>query len=149
MSALKRVVFFGAAPGIYHVAGPVFKAIEEEYHLTQTEIIIDSKPVLKHRDEAGDEFYFVRTDAVVCHEYDRYLPILLRYFADFDMAGLITWHEGHNAPDRVFSVHTAHFVKDFILVLVDVVANVLVHSFQIVILHGVFSLLCPWAIALS
>ena len=106
MSSLKRAVFFGAAPGIDHVAGPVFKAIGEEYRLTQTEIIIDSKPVLKRRDEAGDEFYFVRTDAVVCHDYDRYLPILLRYFADFDMAGLITWHEGHNAPDQVFSVHT-------------------------------------------
>nr|DAH93933.1 MAG TPA: hypothetical protein [Caudoviricetes sp.] len=49
---------------------------------------------------------------------------------------------------RVFSVHTSHFVKDVFAVLVNVVANVLFNSVQIVILHNVFSLLCPWAVAL-
>lgn len=106
MSPGKRAVFFGADPGIDPVAGAVFKAIWDESCLTDTAMSVANQPVLKASDAAGDEFYFVRTAKVVCHDYDRYLPILQRYFADFDMAGLITWHEGHNAPDQIFSVHT-------------------------------------------
>ncbi len=29
-----------------------------------------------------------------------------KHFSHFDMAGLVNWHEGHNAPDKVLTVHT-------------------------------------------
>jgi len=28
------------------------------------------------------------------------------HFSDFDLAGIITWHEGQNAPDKILTVHT-------------------------------------------
>ncbi|MGI5838373.1 MAG: D-aminoacyl-tRNA deacylase [bacterium] len=102
----KAVYFFAVNPDTDPVAGHVFAALPEMYSLVETKIIIDDNPVLKHTDDNGNELYFVRTSKVVCHDYRHYLPIMNRYFSAFDMAGLVTWHEGQNAPDRIFSVHT-------------------------------------------
>ncbi|MDY0235344.1 MAG: D-aminoacyl-tRNA deacylase [Gudongella sp.] len=103
----KRAVFYLAADGnIDHVAAPVFKALLELNTLIETNIIVDGKPVLMKKNQAGDEFYFVRTEKVLCHDYNRYLPIMLEHFSDFDVAGIVTWHEGANAPEHIFSVHT-------------------------------------------
>lgn len=102
----KAVYFFAVKPGIDHVAGHVFNALSKLHNLEETNIIIDEYPVSKYIDHSEDEYYFVRTSKVVCHDYRRYLPIINKYYNDFDMAGLITWHEGFNAPDKVLSVHT-------------------------------------------
>ncbi|HBW37372.1 D-aminoacyl-tRNA deacylase [Desulfosporosinus sp. BICA1-9] len=107
MSSAKKVVyFFCMNSNIDPVAGHVFNALSEMYSLNETDINIDNNPVLKHSDDIGNEFYFVKTHKVVCHDYRHYLPIMNRYFSDFDMAGLVTWHEGQNAPDGILSVHT-------------------------------------------
>ena len=91
MSSIKKAVYF-FCPNleIDPVAGHVFDAISEMYSLVEANIVIDDYPVLKHLDDKGDEFYFVRTNKVVCHYYRYYLPIMNRYFSDFDMAGLVT-----------------------------------------------------------
>ncbi len=104
---MKRAVyFFCTNSDIDPVARNVFNAVSEMYPLCKTDILIDAQPVLSLTDEMGNEFYFVRTNKVVCHDYRRYLPTMNQYFADFDFSGLITWHEGENAPDRILSVHT-------------------------------------------
>lgn len=105
-STKKAVYFFSINLDIDPVAGHVFDALSKMYSLDETNIIIDDNPVLIHSDDKGNEFYFVRTRKVVCHDYRHYLPIMNGYFSDFDMAGLVTWHEGQNAPDRILSVHT-------------------------------------------
>jgi D-tyrosyl-tRNA(Tyr) deacylase len=102
----KAVYFFSVAPGIDPVAGNVFKAASEMYSLDEINVIIDDYPVLKYSDDKENEFYFVRTRKVVCHDYRHYLPIMNDHFSGFDMSGLVTWHEGQNAPDRILSVHT-------------------------------------------
>ena len=107
----KAVYFFCPNLDIDPVAGRVFGAVSEMYSLFEADIIIDDYPVLKHLDDKGNEFYFVRTGKVVCHDYRYYLPIMNRYFSGFDMAGLVTWHEGQNAPDRILSVHTTGDVE--------------------------------------
>ncbi len=56
---------------------------------------------------SGNEFYFVRTDRVIWHDINFYLPIMNEHFSDFDFGGLITWHEGGNAPDKIFTIHSA------------------------------------------
>jgi D-tyrosyl-tRNA(Tyr) deacylase len=107
VSILKKAVyFFCTNSNIDPVAGHVFKALSDMYSLDETNIIIDDSTVLKYLDGEGNEFYFVKTNKVVCHDYNHYLPIMNRYFSDFDMAGLVTWHEGQNAPDSILSVHT-------------------------------------------
>jgi D-tyrosyl-tRNA(Tyr) deacylase len=104
---MKRVVyFFCTGPDVDHVAFPVFESLRQLVKLEQTDIFVDEQPVLKQTDEKDNEFYFVRTHRVVCHDYPRYLPMMNQSFSDFDFAGLITWHEGQNAPDPIFSVHT-------------------------------------------
>lgn len=102
----KAVYFFRTKPDVDPVAGRVFAALEKIYSLVEADIVIDDNPVLKHRDDNGNEFYFVRTDKVIHHDYINYLPVMNRHFADFDFAGLVTWHEGQNAPDKIFPVHT-------------------------------------------
>jgi D-tyrosyl-tRNA(Tyr) deacylase len=50
--------------------------------------------------------YYVRTDEVISHNYARYLAPLNAYFADCTFAAVVNWHEGMNAPDAIFTVHT-------------------------------------------
>ncbi|MBA1334947.1 MAG: hypothetical protein HPY66_0568 [Firmicutes bacterium] len=102
----KAVYFFCTNPDIDPVAGQVFNALQGIHRLHETSIIIDDNPVLKYSDYEENEFYFVKTHKVICHDYNYYLPIMNRYFSGFDMAGLITWHDGQNAPDGILSVHT-------------------------------------------
>lgn len=102
----KAVYFFCTNFDIDPVAGHVFNILSEDYNLNETDIIIDDNSVLKYLDDNGNEFYFVKTLKVVCHDYSYYLPIMNRYFSGFDMAGLVTWHEGQNAPDGILSIHT-------------------------------------------
>jgi D-tyrosyl-tRNA(Tyr) deacylase len=107
MASIKKTVYFFCMNlNIDPVAGHVFKALSEMYSLNETDIKIDNTPVLKHSDDIGNEFYFVKTNKVLCHDYTHYLPVINHYFSDFDMAGLVTWHEGQNAPDKILSVHT-------------------------------------------
>lgn len=102
----KAVYYMAVKEGVDHVAAPVYSYIDSILSLTERNIKVDGYPVLEYIDDNGNLFWFVRTEKVVCHEYNRYLPVMLEYFSDFDVAGLITWHEGENAPDKVFSVHT-------------------------------------------
>jgi D-tyrosyl-tRNA(Tyr) deacylase len=69
-------------------------------------MIIDEEPVRKYTDPSDNSFFLVRTQKVVSHGYDRYLPVMYSYFADFDVAGIITWHAGENAPDNILTSHT-------------------------------------------
>lgn len=110
-STKKAVYFFCTNLDIDPAAGHVFDAVSEMHSFVETSIIIDDYPVLKHLDDIGNEFYFVRTGKVVCHDYRHYLPIMNSYFSGFDMAGLVTWHEGQNAPDKILSVHTTGDVE--------------------------------------
>lgn len=103
----KRGVFYLAADeGVDPVAAAVFKELVLLDTYIETDILVDGYPVLRKKDQEGNEFYFVRTKKVLCHDYKSYLPRMLETFSNFDVAGIITWHEGANAPDKIFSVHT-------------------------------------------
>ena len=62
-------------------------------------------PVYKYEKD-GNRFFFVSTDTALCRDYPRFLPDMNRYFSDCDMSGMVTWHEGGNAPDNVLTVHS-------------------------------------------
>lgn len=89
-----------------HVAATVWDILEEEsYFQERTGIQFAGQEVMKCA-ENGHEFYFVPTDIALCLDYPRFLPDMNRYFSDFDMSGMVTWHEGANAPENVLTVHS-------------------------------------------
>jgi len=102
---VKAVYFFCRDQAIDPVAAHVFSSLARLRDLTAAGIEMDGHPVMK-AEEGGHAFYFCRTDKVLSHDYDRYLPRLTRDFNDFDFAGLVNWHQGGNAPQAVFCVHT-------------------------------------------
>lgn len=79
---------------------------EEGYLNNKVDFTFDGKEVYKYIDKNNNEFFFVPTEIALCRDYPRYLLEMNKYFADFDMSGMVTWHEGINAPDRVITVHT-------------------------------------------
>jgi D-tyrosyl-tRNA(Tyr) deacylase len=84
----------------------VYQSARETFGLESTELLVDGMPVMKYVNGEGDLFYFVRTEKVVSHDYARYLPVMNGHFQDFDLAGIITWHGGENAPDGILTSHT-------------------------------------------
>ena len=102
----KVVYFFSTKSELDPVGSRVFKELEEICILKATDVIIDDNPVMKYIDSHDNEFYFARVYIPICHDYRYYLPIINKYFSGFDMSGLVTWHEGLNAPDNVLTVHS-------------------------------------------
>lgn len=109
---IKKAVYYLATEGnIDHVASRVYEELEKNLQMKELDLVVDKKPVMRYVDEGNNIFDFVRTDRVVCHDYRSYLPIMKESFSDYNVAGLITWHEGENAPDGILSVHTTGDVE--------------------------------------
>lgn len=90
-----------------HVSSIVWELLEKNRYLeNKTDIIFDSMPVYKYIDDNGNEFYFASTKTALCLDYNKYLPDMNKYFSDFDMSAMVTWHEGANSPERVLTVHS-------------------------------------------
>lgn len=106
MNSKKAVYFLCTNNQKDEVAPLVLKKSLELYNLTETDIIIDEKPVLVYEDKIGDKFYYVQTDVVICEDYGRYLPLINKYFEDSDIGVMVNWHGGQNAPDKVLCIHT-------------------------------------------
>lgn len=102
----KAVYFFCKDLKKDPVAFNVFKSAFKNFDLNKTEILVDNEFVLEYRDCNNNIFQYVRTDEVISHNYEKYLPIMRKYFSNFDFAGLVNWHEGGNSPDKVLTVHT-------------------------------------------
>ena len=111
MDAKKVVYYMATKENVDHVAGRVYEVLEKSIKLEELDILVDGKPVMRYVDKNDNIYDIVRTDKVVCHDYRRYLPVMKEMFSDYDVAGLITWHEGENAPDGILSVHTTGDVE--------------------------------------
>ncbi len=103
---MKAVYFFCTDPDKDRVAPAVYDACRQVHDLKPTEIRCDGIPVLRTTDAQGNEYYFAHTDDVVSHRFAHYLPLLSGPFADCRFAGIVNWHEGGNAPDRIYCAHT-------------------------------------------
>lgn len=116
---MKKAVYFFCDDPFDPVAGNVLREVRNLVSPDEGEIVIDGKPVLAFRDGDGNCFSFVRTNKVVSHDYGAYLPVMNGHFADCDVAGIITWHEGVNAPDHILTVHTTGDVDSGVFGAVD------------------------------
>jgi D-tyrosyl-tRNA(Tyr) deacylase len=106
MSNRKAVYFLCADPKKDEVAPLVFEKSKSVLSLAETDMIVDGYPVLKYEQANGNTLYYVRTNVVVCEDYKRYIPILNDYFNGCDLAVMVNWHGGQNAPDKVICIHT-------------------------------------------
>lgn len=106
MNNLKTVYFFCMDPARDEVAPRVFDASQLLLNMRTTEMSVDGYPVLFHDAGNGNLLYYVRTETVICMAYDRYLPVINQLFSDCDLAVLVNWHGGQNAPDKVLCIHT-------------------------------------------
>lgn len=91
-------------PGL--VSRIVWDILHGENLLVSTGINFEGQEVMTHKDERDNKYYFVPTEVPVCWNYTKYLPAMNKHFADCDIAGLVTWHEGASAPSKVLSVHS-------------------------------------------
>lgn len=106
MSENKKVVYFICDQKDYYVGYMVWDILKEEVSMSPAGFLFDGREVMKYVDENKNEYYFATSDIAVCRNYPKYLPDMNKYFGDFDMAGMVTWHEGINAPEKVLTVHT-------------------------------------------
>jgi D-tyrosyl-tRNA(Tyr) deacylase len=100
----KAVYFFCMDKNIDPVASSVFNYLRNNNVFLETELSVDGFSVMEYND--GNYFQFVRLRDVLSHNYIKYLPVLKQYFKDFDVAGVVNWHEGANAPDRILTIHS-------------------------------------------
>jgi D-tyrosyl-tRNA(Tyr) deacylase len=98
----RAVYFFCRNRDVDPAAMNVFDVLVKLHAPTEVGITVDDEPVLA----VGDDVLLVRTEDVLSHDYPRYLPMLNEHFGDADVAGVVNWHEGANAPDRVLTVHS-------------------------------------------
>lgn len=89
-----------------HVSYLVWDILKEEGYFNPAGFTFDGKEVMKYVDDKGNEYYFASSDIAICLDYPKYLPEMNKYFGDFNMSGMVTWHEGTNAPEKVLTVHT-------------------------------------------
>ncbi len=107
----KSVYFFCMDHTKDEVAPRVFEASRQLLDLRESDMIVDGYPVLVHTPENGSMLYYVRTETVICMAYHQYLPIINNLFGDCDLAVMVNWHGGANAPDKVLCIHTVGDVQ--------------------------------------
>ncbi len=105
-STKKAVYFFCCDTSIDPVALRVFEASTRLFNLTDLPLTTDDYSIKMFEDTRGHQYFYVRTRQVVSHDYQNYLPMMNEHFASFDFAGVVNWHEGQHAPDRILTVHT-------------------------------------------
>jgi len=105
--AKKAVYYICDNPDWGYVSHLVWDVLKEEGYLdNKVDFTFDGREVYKYTDKNQNEFYFVPTEIALCRDYPRYLADMNKYFSDFDMSGMVTWHEGVNALEKVITVHS-------------------------------------------
>ena len=102
----KAVYFFCTDYERDEVAPRVLDYSKENYDLKLADFKFADRDVYEYTDDMGNLFSYVETDKVLSYDYDLYIPLLNKYFGDYDVAGVINWHGGKNAPDKILTVHS-------------------------------------------
>ncbi|WP_432662165.1 D-aminoacyl-tRNA deacylase [Wukongibacter baidiensis] len=107
MYKIKKAVYYLCPDSEKDQVSPgVLSITDKLFNVEKIDIEIDGYPVMQYITPKGDIIYYVRTNEVICVDYSRYLPVMNKYFGDCDIAGMVNWHGGNKAPDRVLCIHT-------------------------------------------
>ncbi|MEG0855214.1 MAG: D-aminoacyl-tRNA deacylase [Terrisporobacter sp.] len=102
----KSVYFFCTDYERDEVAPRVLDYLKENYPLELINKKFDERNIYQYVDENNNLFTYVETDVVLSYDYDKYIPLLNEFFSDYDIAGVINWHGGEKAPDKILTVHS-------------------------------------------
>ena len=102
----KAVYFFCIDYERDEVAPRVLDYLKNNYPLTLSDKKFDNRNIYEYIDSDNNLFSYVETDKVLSYDYDKYIPILNELFADYDVGGVVNWHGGEKAPDKILTVHT-------------------------------------------
>ena len=102
----KAVYFFCTDYERDEVAPRVLDYIKNNYSLKLREDKFDNRNIYDYIDENNNLFTYVETDKVLSYDYDKYIPLLNKLFIDYDVAGVVNWHGGEKAPDKILTVHS-------------------------------------------
>lgn len=107
MSDQKAVYFINTNRDYGYVAYHVWDILEAEGFFTEKAgFLFDGGEVMKYVDDNGDIFFFAPTKRAICLDYETLLPQMKEHFSDCHISGMVTWHEGSNAPEKVLTVHS-------------------------------------------
>lgn len=103
---MKAVYYICNNPKFGPVAHKIWTLLEKDgFFKEKTDIKFFGQDVMKYTDNKH-EYYFVPTDKAICVDYNHFLPEMNKYFSNFDMSAMVTWHEGEHAPNDVLTVHS-------------------------------------------
>lgn len=102
----KAVYFFCTDYERDQVAPRVLDYLKSSYPLKLSENKFDNRNIYEYIDINNNLFSYVETDVVLSYDYYKYIPILNDLFADYDVAGVVNWHGGEKAPDKILTVHS-------------------------------------------
>jgi len=107
MSEVQTAVYFICDDLSKDPAGPrVLERVRALRNPQPCGLELDGRAVLAETDPLGNRLIYVPTRDVVSHDYPHFAPLMSAHFAEVDIAGCVNWHEGANAPDAIFTVHT-------------------------------------------
>lgn len=107
MTKRKAVFYFCRDLSKDPVASHVLEFLRQSYSLEKCDgETVDGFEVYQLINDHGDKFEFISTNEVISHDYVRYLPVMNSRFGEAEVAAVVNWHEGANAPDRIFCAHT-------------------------------------------
>ena len=102
----KAVYFFCTDYERDEVAPRVLDYLKNNYSLKLSNTKFDNRNIYNYIDENNNLFTYVETDKVLSYDYGKYIPILNKLFSDYDVAGVVNWHGGEKAPDKILTVHS-------------------------------------------
>lgn len=102
----KAVYFFCTDYEKDEVAPRVLDYLKNNYPLKLSDTKFNNGNIYDYIDENNSLFTYVETDKVLSYDYDKYIPILNKLFSDYDVAGVVNWHGGEKAPDKILTVHS-------------------------------------------
>lgn len=104
---MKTVAYFLCMDStIDEVAPLVYDKTTNLIDLTPLDWTVDDYPVLEHKTADGNRLLYIRTNVVLCQNQLHYQDVLDR-LKDVELIGMVNWHGGQNAPDKILAVHTA------------------------------------------
>lgn len=102
----KAVYFFCTDYEKDEVAPRVLDYLKNNYPLKLSNMKFDNRDIYNYVDENNNLFTYVETNKVLSYDYNKYIPLLNKLFLDYDVAGVVNWHGGEKAPDKILTVHS-------------------------------------------
>jgi D-tyrosyl-tRNA(Tyr) deacylase len=102
---MKLLYLFCSNFAVDPVAPAIFQLARGYYSAKPTSYIVGGKKVL-HSQMDEHELFFVETEQFPSTIYPNLADELNSQFPDVDMIGLINWHTGSNAPEKIFCAHS-------------------------------------------